>query len=64
MLCSVNFVIDGLGVGGLVVHRCREESEPAVDELAVNPLVPVICGICGRQFRSSGGLQRLKCTEP
>ena len=49
---------------GLAVHRCREESEPAVDRLAVNPQVPVICGICGQQFRSSGGLNVTSVLNP
>ena len=64
MLCSINFVIDGSGVEALAVHRCKEESEPAVDRLAVNLQMPVMCGICGRQFRRSGDLKHHKCTEP
>ena len=43
----------------MVVHRCRE-----VESTTNGPVVnqfPLVCGVCGRQFRRSGNLKHHKC---
>ena len=60
---SVNFVIDDSGVGE--VWQCTDVGdESAINGPTVNPQVPIVCGVCGRQFRRSGDLKRHKCNEP
>jgi len=49
--------------GAMAVHRCRED-ESATSGPVVEWQLPIVCGVCGRQFSRTGDMKRHKCSEP